>query len=168
MPQRPDKRPDFPPRNSDNDKRRLDPDPDPASIANLVDKSKYEGSSKHKRNPHLFGLDPYRGKRGDETLCDEHAGFDVLAMARIPELLIRGIVAGLVGGRVLWTIDDDGWIYEMRLTNADLYQYHGYPVRPTEAIARPVYDRFAKWASSNKAAIEIKAANACAARYGFD
>lgn len=168
MAKRPNKRPDIPARNSDNDKRRLDATLDPAVIAALLAHAWYRGSPKHKRNPHLFNLQPYNGKRGDETLCDEHANFGVQDMAGIPALLTRGIIAGLIGGRVLWTVADDGWIFEARLTNVGQQEYHGYPVRPTEAIAKPVYERFVEWTVQSKSAAEIVAALACAARYGFD
>jgi hypothetical protein len=107
---KPNKRSDIPARNSDNDKRRLDAVPDPAVIATLLASAQYRGSSKHKRSPHLFNLEPYNGARGDETLCDEHANFGVQDMARIPALLSRGITAGLIGGRILWTVADDGWL----------------------------------------------------------
>ena len=46
---------------------------DPADdlIERLLDTVHYEGSSKHKRHPHLFGLEPFNGERDDATLCDE-------------------------------------------------------------------------------------------------
>jgi len=165
---KPSKRPEFPARNSDNDKRRLDPNPDPAVLAVLQSKAHYRGSPKHKQNPRLFGLEPFNGKRGDDTLCDTHAGFGIEDLKGVQALLRRGISAGLVGGRLLWTIADDGWIFEARRTNVVNSEYHGYPVRPTEAIAEPVYKRFAGWATANKDAKAINAAQACAARYGFE
>jgi hypothetical protein len=70
-------------------------------------------------------------------------------MARTPELLRRGIEAGLIGANenqgdptLLWTIDDNGWIYEARITSPGNALYHAYPVLPGEAIARKVIARF--------------------------
>lgn len=127
---------------------------------------KYEGSSKHKRHPHLYGLPPFTGSRGDATLCDEHANFRQDDMAKVPLLIKRGIQAGLVG-TALWTVADNGWIYEARVTNAVQSQYHGYPVRPTEAIAEAVYRRFLDWSQKHGSAADKKAASNCQALYGF-
>ena len=59
--------------------------------------------------------------------------------------LKRGIRAGLIGHteRVLWTVANDGWIFEARETNRETAQFHGYPVLPEESIGRLVFDRFA-------------------------
>lgn len=74
-------------------------------------------------------------------------------MSRMPSLLRRGILAGLVGANsiqedptILWTIDDDGWIYESRITVPGRAEYHGYPVLRGEAIARPIIARFVQHA----------------------
>lgn len=164
---KPTKRADLPRRNSDNDKRRLDPAPDPQFINQLLSTVHYAGSSKHKRNPHLFDLKRFNGKRGDETLCDEHAGFSPEDMAGIPAIVQRGLKAGLIGDRVLWTIGDNGWIFEARLTNSETNEYHGYPVRPTEAIGEPVFRRYAEWASAHGAESDKQALQNCSAVYGF-
>ena len=124
---KPKKRPDLPSRRSDNDNRKLDTNPNSQKIAELLGCAHYVGSSKHKRNPHLFGLRPSNGKRGDETLCDEHAGFAPDDMQSVSAMLQRGLRAGLVGGRVIWAVADNGWIFEARLTNVVTFEYHGYP-----------------------------------------
>ena len=126
----------------------------------------YEGSPKHKRNPTIFGLEPFNGERGDATLCDDHAGFQPTDMTRVDRLITRGLAARLVGTN-LWTIDDNGWIYEARITNVDQSTYHAYPVRPTEAIAEPVFQRFAAWAEVGGDALDKRAAQNCAAMYGL-
>lgn len=68
------------------------------------------------------------------------------------DLLIRGIRAGLFGDLVsngdptmLWTIDESGWIYELRLTVAGQALYHGYPLLPSNALGRKVIARFEAW-----------------------
>lgn len=163
---KPPKRSDIPPRHGDNNKRRLALGVSADEIAVLIASVNYGGSPKHKRNPTIFGLEPFNGTRGDATMCDDHADFQPKDMARIPALIARGLSAGLVGTN-LWTVDDSGWIYEARLTNAAQSQYHAYPVRPAEAIAEPVYRRFNEWAEAHGAASDKQAAQNCMALYGF-
>jgi hypothetical protein len=171
---KPRKRPEIPPRDSDNVKRRLDPSPDRAMLDRLDSVAVYRGYAKHKAEPTAFGLEPYRKPRGDATLCDQHAGFRADQISAIPRILRRGISAGLIGNaydqgvpRVIWAIGDDGWIFEARLTNADQVEYHGYPVRPMEAIAGPVYRRYAEWVVGNGTKKDRAAAEKCKAIYGF-
>ena len=114
--------------------------PDPADdlIERLLHNVRYEGSPKHKRHPQLFDLEPFNGKRDDATLCDE-ADFSPDQIDEIPALVERGIRAGLIGhtARLLWTVADDGWIFEARETNRETTEFHGYPVLPEESIAAP-------------------------------
>jgi hypothetical protein len=139
-----------------------------ASLLAALAAVRYVGSSKHKANPKIFGLEPYLGKRGDATLCDTHAGFGSVHMSAIPSLLGRGMRAGLLGtNRMLWTVADSGWIFEARLTNAVHVEYHGYPVRASEPIAEAVYARFSDWAASSGATAERLAATNCQSLYGF-
>src|SRR4051794_32946913 len=162
---KPAKRTDIPPRNNDNNKRRLSKtvtDEDVAALAAIT----YGGSPKHKRNPTVFGLEPFNWLRGDATLCDDHANFQPGDMIRIPALIDRGLKAKLIGTS-LWTVDDNGWIYEARLTNAGQSEYHAYPVRPTEAIAVPVFRRFRDWAEEHEDLTDKLAAQNCAELYGL-
>lgn len=166
---KPRKRPDIPPRTSDNDKRRLHPAPDAGFLAQLESTASFVGSPKHKLAPMAFGLPLYTGKRGDESLCDEHAGFQPPDMASIPAIMRRGIRAGLIGhlSTIIWAVSDVGWIFEGRITNPGRSEYHGYPVRPSEAIAELVYRRFAAWAARQGTKVDKKAATNCQALYGF-
>ena len=161
---KPPKRSDIPPRNSDNNKRRLAPEVSPDRIAKLRGTVNYKGSAKHKRNPTIFGLEPFRGDRGDATLCDEHANFHPANMAAISTMIDRGLRAGLIGTN-LWAIASDGWIFEGRLTNAAQSEYHGYPGRPAEAIAEPVYRRFKAWVEVDGDDADKRAAENCANLY---
>ena len=161
------KRPEIPPRRSNN-KRRLIPLPQPERIAALTKSVKYRGSSKHKLWPHLYGLEPFLGDRGDATLCDKHANFRPEDFDSIGDMIQRGLRAGLLGRNgLIWAIADNGWIYEARLTNFDQTEHHGYPVRDSEPIAEPVYRRFAEWAQTSGDAIACRAAENCKRRYGF-
>lgn len=165
---KPTERPRIPTRRSNNDKRRLISTPDPCHIAVLLQNLKYRGSSKHKLHPHLFDLEPFRGDRGDATLCDRDADFRPEDLGTINGMIERGLRAGLVGhSDVIWTIADNGWIYEARLTNVVQTEYHGYPVLPREPIAEIVYRRFAEWAQQNGGQAACLAAENCKSRYGF-
>ncbi len=114
----------------------------------------------------MFGLEPFRGDRGDATLCDYHADFKPADMADIPRLIERGLRARLIGTN-LWTVGDSGWIFECCVTNAVKAEYHGYPVRPTEAIGEAVYRRFRAWAEAEGNEVDRRAADNCAALYRF-
>jgi hypothetical protein len=95
-------------------------------------------------------------------------------MLKIPSMIQRGISAGLIGKHVnqnvpsmIWTISDRGWIFEARVTNAGQFDYHGYPVRPSEAIAEKVYQRFAVWSQAHGSNADKQAGANCQALYGF-
>jgi hypothetical protein len=163
---RPSPRADLPPRTSDNVKRQLAQGLAAEDVYAQFGATTYGGSSKHKQNPHLFGLEPFRGIRGDRTLCDKHASFRPSDMARIPALLDRALRASLVGSHI-WTVDDNGWIYELAITNPATHERHGYPLRPAEAIAEIVFRHFKVWAANGGSASDKAAALACQKLYGF-
>lgn len=165
---KPPPRPDTSARRSDNNKRRLIAVPDPDVIKRLLCEVRYVGSSKHKANPHRFGLPPFLGERGDASLCDALAGFRPQDMEHIPRLLERSIEAGLLGkSQMIWTIGDNGWIYECRKTNPAQAEYHGYPVRASEPIAKLLFLRFKSWADQYGTNEDKQAAIRCRALYGF-
>ena len=137
------------------------------TVEQLKRSMSYQGHPKHKRNPAAFKLEPFRGERGDATLCDDHAGLQPADMGRIKDWICRGLDAALIGTNMVWVVADDGWIFEGRMTNADTGEYHGYPVRPNEAIAEPVYRRYRAWAETHGSEADQTAANNCADRYGF-
>ena len=155
-------------RRSDNEKRRLLQDPTDDLIRDMLNKVHYRGSPKHKLHPHRFGLTPFNGIRGDATPCDD-ADFEPSQMAEIPMVIRRGIRAGLIGHtqRIIWTVADDGWIFEARETNRDTAEFHGYPVLPTETIAYAVFSRFSAWAQQHGTDAEQSACDSCRLRYGF-
>jgi hypothetical protein len=141
-------------RSSNNDKRRLrEPLPADAWLLSLADRAVFEGYAKHKLRPRAFGLEPFTGQREDATYCDGHAGFTRADMPRAPILLRRGILSGLVGDNdsqgdptLIWTVDDNGWIYEGRVTIPGRAVYHAYPVLRSEAVARAVIARYIQYA----------------------
>jgi hypothetical protein len=139
-------------RHSDNDKRRLrEPPPDDDFRTALAARALFAGSGKHKLQPRAFGLEPAPSD-GDDTYCDGHAGFTPQDMSRARELLRRGILAGLVGHidsrgepSLVWTVDDNGWIYEGRITIPTQAAYHAYPVLPSDAFAKKIIARYTHW-----------------------
>jgi len=108
----------------------------------------YGGYSKHKFNPTAYKLSPYAGQDEERTYCDAHANFGKEDLHRIPALLVRGVMLGLWSDQssedvpsLLWTLDESGWIFELRITNPAQAQYHGYPVLPGDAFARHILGR---------------------------
>lgn len=140
-------------RSAENDPRRLLEPPPPSQTRGLLAaKADFGPYSKHKRHPHLYNLKPYEGEDEDPTYCDEHADFGPADIPRALSLLKRGIAAGLFGKgtkkgdpSLLWTVDDNGWIYEAQITNPGYGLYHAYPVLPNEAIAGKVLMRYADY-----------------------
>lgn len=89
-------------------------------------------------------------------------------MGSIPSIVDRGLKAGLVGENgILWAIADNGWIYEARITIRGQTEYHGYPVRSSEAVAQLVYERFTEWAHNHGDQRARDAATNCKHLYGF-
>jgi hypothetical protein len=136
-------------RSRENANRRLNATPPTTACrAELSARVTYGPYSKHKFNPTAYNLVPYSGPDVERTYCDAHANFGKGEFVRIPDLLKRGVMLGLWSDqidrevpRLLWTIDENGWIFELRITNSAQAQYHGYPVLPGDAFARHVLVR---------------------------
>jgi len=113
-------------RSRNNAKRRLIvTPPSMESRVDLSERVTYGCYSKHKYNPTAYNLSPYGGQDEERTYCDEHAHLDQDDFKRIPALLVRGVMLGLWsdqnnGGApgLLWTLDESGWIFELRITNS--------------------------------------------------
>lgn len=136
-------------RSRNNANRRLSATlPTAESRAGLSARVTYGAYSKHKFNPTAYKLTPYAGPDVERTYCDAHADFGKDDFTRIPDLLKRAVMLGLWSDQtdgdvpsLLWTIDESGWIFELRITNSGLAQYHGYPILPGDAYARHVLVR---------------------------
>jgi hypothetical protein len=120
---------------------------------------------KHKANPYLFNCTPYRGQDSDRSLCDKHAGFGFADMARLKSLVLRAKAAALFGN-LTWAVDDNGWIYEMQITNAAQNQWHGYPMLTNDPFAAQVWRRFDAWAQAHGSYADRRAAQSCSMMYG--
>lgn len=164
------------PRLSENEKRDLSAAPPSIEERDALGaRATYAGYAKHKRDPYAWGLEPFAGYAPDRSLCED-VGFLPADAVRIADLLRRGITAGLFGDlqrqdepTMLWTVDDNGWIYELRHTVPGRAIYHGYPLIPTNALGRKVIARFEGWLLSlphpQRAAILVDALRAAQARY---
>ncbi len=122
--------------------------PSQASMQKLCSCIKYGASAKHKYNPTAYGLAPYAGQDVERTYCDEHAKFGKDDIPRIKNLLKRGVMLGLWSEQerddfpgLLWTIDDSGWVFELRITNSGQAEYHGYPLLQADAFVNNVLAR---------------------------
>lgn len=138
----------VPQRTNNNVKRRLALTPTAEERDSLLGRVMYGAYSKHKLNPAEYGLDAYNGPDEERTYCDKHSSFYKNDTRRIPRLLRRSVKLGLWSEqaaqgvpRLLWTIDKTGWIFELRITNTGLAQYHGYPLLPGDAFANIVLER---------------------------
>jgi hypothetical protein len=138
----------------------------------LAARATFDAYSKHKRDPAAYGLKPYVGAHEDPSYCDEHAGFSPADMTRAPALLKRGIEAGLFGKTqkkgdpgLLWSVDDNGWIYEAQITNPGYAVYHAYPVLPNEAIARKVLMRYTDFVTQQNTPVLTASLAAARRRY---
>lgn len=159
-------RANLPQRNENGRRKYLTLDLSSQALATRFSGIRYVCYSKHKSNPYIYGLQPYQGQDSDRTLCDTHAGFSKKDLSRIPALLVRARTAGLTGN-LIWTIDDNGWIYELQITNVTQNEWHGYPMLPSNPFARQVWMRFSAWADQNGSNSDKDAANNCALLYGL-
>lgn len=137
--------------------------PTMASREALSARATYGGYAKHKFNPTAYKLSPYAGQDEERTYCDAHAKFGKENLDRIPLLLARGVKLGLWSEQatadvpsLLWTLDESGWVFELRITNAGQAQYHGYPVLPGDAFARQVLGRAREVAYGEDALPEVQ------------
>ena len=160
-------------RTAENDPRDLmTPKPTQKACIDLAAKARFAPYSKHKKDPTIYKMTAYHGPDEDITYCDGDADFLLADMARAPNLLKRGILAGLWGDKSkkgdpsrLWTIDDNGWIYEAQITNPGYGGYHAYPVLRNEAIARKVLARYRDHVETVKCPVEEAALAKALERY---
>lgn len=147
-------------------KRKLQEHTSSADVESRFAGITYGGSQEHKAHPHLFGLVASGFPPPDATLCDRDARFAPADMVRIPALLDRARRARLVGN-LIWTVDDNGWIYELQITNSVRNEHHGYPLRAGDPFVERIFRYFNTWAASDGTDDDRRAAEACRNRYGL-
>lgn len=125
----------------------------------------YGCSGKHKSNPFIYGLAPYHGQDSDRSLCDRDAQFLQSDLSRIPDLFDRSRRAGLLD-KLIWTVDNTGWVYELQITNSGQNCWHGYPLFLQDEFAKTLIRYFTEWAAINGTDIDKCAAQAARQLYG--
>lgn len=164
---RPRTRDRFPPRQDAKRKRWLNENATVEEAEARFAGIRYGGSQKHKERPHRFRLSPSSGfPPPDATLCDRDAGFTSQDMCRIPALLDRARRARLIGN-LIWSVDDNGWVYELQMTNAGQNEHHGYPLRANDPFVEKVFRLFVAWARDDGKDSDRRAAEACRDRYAI-
>ncbi len=147
-------------------KRRLEENAPQGEVEGRFAGITYGGSQKHKAHPHLFGLTASGFPPPDATLCDRDADFAPADMTRIPALLDRARRARLIGN-LIWTVDENGWVYELQMTNSGRNEHHGYPLRAADPFVERVFRFFGAWAARDGTDDDRRAAEACRNRYGL-
>lgn len=107
--------------------------PEGVELEGVADRATYVGSPEHKDVASFAGAPM---PRTDATLCPRELNGRKAVLVR---WLRQAIRAGHVGGmwegdfpRYAWYEDGQGQWYEARLTNRELGQYKGYPLRDSE------------------------------------
>ena len=133
-----------------NPKRRLRPwsgeDDDIHYGASLAKKVRYTGNPAHKRDPGDFNLTPPAASRKNATLCDDAGVFKHREAIR---LLKDGAKNGLVDSRsdgefplLIWSVRQDGVVFEAELENCVRGDYHGYPMPLRDPFRTEVLQAF--------------------------
>lgn len=162
---RPTSRAGLPERNDNHRNRELATELSQSEVTARFAGIRYLCYGKHKSNPYLYGVEPYRGTDTDRVLCDTHANFHKSDFSRIPALFARARAAGLVGN-LMWTVDDTGWIYELQNSNSVLNEWHGYPLLPSDTFAPKIWNRYREWAHQFGSRDDRTAVERCALLYG--
>lgn len=104
----------------------------PARLDQCAEVARYVGSPEHKTYPSFAGAPKLRS---DATPCPTHLkDADVLTQWLRQALRQGNIGEPICGGfpRYVWVVRDGQW-FEAMLTNQELGQYKGYPIRSDEA-----------------------------------
>lgn len=104
-----------------------------SDLSDLAERARYVPSAEHKGPGHRFRI---QGRlRSDATECPPH-----IEQADAQRWLCDAIKAGDVGG--IWEPDTypqlawrrvEGSVFEARVSNRELGEYHGYPITEAEA-----------------------------------
>lgn len=152
-------------RSGQNRPRKINTNLSQIEIDNKFVGIQYGCSGKHKSNPHLYGQSAYRGPDSDRSLCDSHACFVQSDLTRIPMLFDRSRRARLLD-KLIWTVDDTGWVYELQVTNSVQNCWHGYPLFQQDEFAKKLIRHFVEWAEVSGTQADKNAALAACQLYG--
>lgn len=114
----------------------------------LSAKAVYTGNPQHKRAPGDYGLTPPTQPRPGKTLCD---GARQISKAEATALLKRGLLKGMFSQcelghwpQNIWSVSDEGEIFEAQLENREMGAYHGYPVPEDDDFRRMIQQEWAR------------------------
>lgn len=123
----------MPKRTSNNPKRRVVPVElvSAEDVLRLSESARYVGSGHHKRNPADYGFER-TNPRPTKSICDM-TGLVPLALAQ--SLMLAGIRKKMVSAilddgfpKFIWSVTDNGQVYESKTHHNTPGQYHGYPL----------------------------------------
>lgn len=132
--------------------RRLRPNPnrkirsqsEPETLRELANKVHYGGNPVHKRNPGDFGLAPPSRPMPDKTLCDPSGVFTrKVALKLLREGIERGCISEQEDNgfpRMVWSVDENEYVFEAKLDNRDQGSYHGYPLPQDDVFREAVLE----------------------------
>ncbi|MBD5557867.1 MAG: hypothetical protein HDQ92_04810 [Desulfovibrio sp.] len=111
----------------------------------LANEVKYVGSSKHKRNPGNFHLDPPATKGENAMTCDVDGGLTEPRVAQ--DLLQRAFRMGMVDERIqkgkwpchVWGVWQ-GIVFEGKWSGND--KYHGYPLEKDDPLRERILEEW--------------------------
>lgn len=152
-------------RSGQNRPRKINKNLSQCQINSRYKKIQYVCSGKHKSNPYIYGAQPYHGQDSDRSLCDRDANFHQSDISRITALFDRSRRAGLLD-KLIWTVDDTGWVYELQVTNSGQNCWHGYPLFLQDEFAKTLIHHFTEWAEINGTEMDKSAAQAARQLYG--
>jgi hypothetical protein len=117
-------------------------------LTSLAEKAVYCGNPTHKRNPGDFGLTPPSAPRPAKSLCDVTG---IFTRQEAERLLREGLRRGLVSTeedhgwpKAVWAVSENGFALEARLDNRERGSYHGYPLPPSDPLAKAIIVRWGR------------------------
>ena len=117
------------------------------TLEQMAQDARYRASPYHKSNPADWGLSRPR-PRPDKTVCE---GSGITCCWDATELLKSGIRRGMVSEQQrgdwpqnIWAVDAEGIVYEAQLSNRELGEYHGYPMKHGDRFAEFVQSEWEK------------------------
>ncbi|MFD2182227.1 hypothetical protein [Rhodoplanes azumiensis] len=109
--------------------------------ADLAERAKYVGSGHHKRYPADYGLER-TNPRPTKSLCDL---VKTVKLAEAGALMRKGLMCGMISDvrlgefpKYVWSVDEDGEVYEAKTDPMTPGVYHGYRLEEEDDMRRLV------------------------------